>query len=283
MEISDIKKKLHTLLLNLLIELNEQCDEAGVEYYAVGGTLLGAVRHKGFIPWDDDMDVMIFKKDYDRLISHLENNLGNEYCIVTRENSPLYFQEYPKLCYKGTSGEPSEVCIDIFVYTPTDVRKKLLRSFQNFMLKYLYMVKRYKVRRIKGQDAAISSAINRMFIKVSSVIPMRWIDKMFQSVVGAGSKSGREYVTDWGSPYSYKKATFKTKLFAPAKKLMFEGIDISVPAEYDKYLTQLFGDYMELPPVEKRVNHGTDLKNCETVDLSKAEKRISEYTNKVKD
>lgn len=269
------KKEVQLLLLNLLVELQEQCGLAGINYYAVGGTLLGAVRHKGFIPWDDDIDVVVLSEDYEKLVSFFEKNLSDDYFLMTRENSPLYFQEYPKLCYKNKRGIVSEIAVDIFIYTPTDIKKKKLRQIQNFMLKYLYLVKRYKVRKIEGKDIKQSSPFKTIFFKLSSIISLKALDKGVCFFINVSGKDNDEYLTDWGSPYHYdKKATFKRSVFASPKALSFEGLEINVPNQYEQFLSTLYGDYMQLPPEEERINHGTTTIGCEDVDLKKAAQRV---------
>ena len=276
------KQNERILLLNLLVELQEQCRLAGVRNYVVSGTLLGAVRHKGFIPWDDDIDTMIFSEDYDRLMSSMEKNLGDDYCIVTRENSPLYFQEFPKLCYKNKKGEVSELSIDIFVYTPTDISKKRLRKLQNKMLGYLYHIKRYKVRKLLGKDAGISSPLKKAVVAVFSVIPLKTLDKGVKFFMTVSGKNNGEYVTNWGSQYNYdRKATFKRGIFGEPEYLTFEGIEIEVPHDYESMLIQIYGDYMKLPPEDKRVTHGVSLAGCEDVDMETIRARVE--SKKVKE
>lgn len=276
------KQNERILLLNLLVELQEQCRLAGVRNYVVSGTLLGAVRHKGFIPWDDDIDTMIFSEDYDRLMSSMEKNLGEDYCIVTRENSPLYFQEFPKLCYKNKKGEVSELSIDIFVYTPTDISKKRLRKMQNKMLGYLYHIKRYKVRKLLGKDAGISSPLKKAVVAVFSVIPLKTLDKGVKFFMTVSGKNNGEYVTNWGSQYNYdRKATFKRGIFGEPEHLRFEGIEIDVPHDYESMLIQIYGDYMKLPPEDKRVTHGVSLAGCEDVDMETIRARVE--SKKVKE
>lgn len=271
------KQNAQTLLLDLFIELQEQCRAAGVHYYAVAGTLLGSVRHDGFIPWDDDIDVVIMREDYDRLINHLEKNLAEGYCVVTRENSPCYFQEYPKLCYKNRQGVPSELAVDIFVYDATDKDKKLLRAFQDKSLYLLFALKRYKVQKMNGINLSISNKAERAVIgAVAGVTSFKTIDKAFNKVVRLSGKNNKEYITNWGSHYHYEKSTYKRSVFGTPRQLMFEGIEMDVPAEYETFLLQTYGkNYMQLPPEEKRISHGNSSVGCEDVDIKKAEERVA--------
>lgn len=272
------KKDAQTLLLNLFIELQEQCSAAGIKYYAVAGTLLGSLRHGGFIPWDDDIDVVIMREDYDKLVSWLENNLSEEYCVVTRENSPYYYQEYPKLCYKNKNGVASELAVDIFVYDATDIGRKGLRAFQNKALKLLFALKRYKVQKIKKKPFSISNKLARTAVgAVAMITPFSFIEKHFNKVVRMSGKNNREYITNWGSHYHYKKATYNRSVYGEPKKLMFEGIEMNVPHEYETFLLQTYGkNYMQLPPEDKRISHGNSSVGCEDADICKAEERLEQ-------
>ena len=272
------KHEAQILLLNLFIELQEQCRSAGVQYYAVAGTLLGSIRHGGFIPWDDDIDVVIMREDYDRLINHLEKNLGEEYCVVTRENSPYYYQEYPKLCYKNRQGVPSELAVDIFVYDATDISKKKLRAFQDKALHFLYAVKRYKVQKKNGEKLSIENRIERGIVgAVASITPFGIIEKAFNKIIRMSGKDNREYITNWGSHYHYEKSTYNRAVFGKPQQLMFEGIEMDVPEKYEIFLLQTYGkNYMQLPPEEKRICHGNSSVGCENADLNKAEARVAQ-------
>lgn len=272
------KHEAQILLLNLFIELQEQCKSAGVHYYAVAGTLLGSIRHDGFIPWDDDIDVVIMREDYDKLVNHLEKNLGEDYCVVTRENSPYYYQEYPKLCYKNKEGTPSELAVDIFVYDATDLSKKKMRAFQDKALHLLYALKRYKVQKKLNQPLSMDNKIARAFIgAAASVTSFAAIEKMFNKVLRMSGKDNSEYITNWGSHYHYEKSTYPRSVYGTPRQLLFEGIEMDVPEKYETFLLQTYGkNYMQLPPEEKRICHGNSSIGCEDVDFVKAEERVAQ-------
>ncbi len=271
------KHDAQVLLLDLFIELQEQCKAAGVHYYAVAGTLLGSLRHGGFIPWDDDIDVVIMREDYDKLISHLEKNLSEDYCVVTRENTPYYYQEYPKLCRKNKAGTPSELAVDIFVYDATDIDKKALRAFQDKALHLLYALKRYKVQKINGDEMSISNKAERFLVgTLAGAMSLKSIDKLFNKVITMSGKNNKEYITNWGSHYHYKKSTYSRSVYGTPRQLMFEGIEMDVPEKYETFLLQTYGkNYMELPPEEKRICHGNSSIGCEDADINKAEERVA--------
>lgn len=272
------KHEAQILLLDLFIELQEQCTAAGVQYYAVAGTLLGSIRHGGFIPWDDDIDVVIMREDYDRLVNHLEKNLGEDYCVVTRENSPYYYQEYPKLCYKNRQGVPSELAVDIFVYDATDISRKKLRAFQDKSLHFLYAVKRYKVQKRNGEELSIDNNAERALVgAVAAITPYSVVEKAFNKIIRMSGSDNKEYITNWGSHYHYEKATYSRSVFGKPQQLMFEGIEMDVPEKYEVFLLQTYGrNYMQLPPEEKRICHGNSSIGCEDADLDKAEKRVEQ-------
>lgn len=272
------KHDAQTLLLNLFIELQEQCRAAGVHYYAVGGTLIGALRHGGFIPWDDDIDVVIMREDYDKLVGHLEKNLSDDYCVVTRENSPYYYQEYPKLCYKNKKGVPSELAVDIFVYDATDRDKKALRAFQDKSLHLLYALKRYKVQKRNGENLSIDNKAARALVGVAAgITSYKTIEKAFNKTLRLSGKNNKEYITNWGSHYNYEKSTFNRSVYGEPNHVMFEGILMDIPTEYETYLHQTFGkNYMQLPPENERICHGNSSVGCEDADLEAAEARIAQ-------
>lgn len=272
------KYESQTLLLNLFIELQEQCKAAGVHYYAVAGTLLGSIRHGGFIPWDDDIDVVIMREDYDRLVNHLEKNLGEGYCVVTRENSPYYYQEYPKLCYKNKEGTPSELAVDIFVYDATDLSKKKMRAFQDKSLHLLYALKRYKVQKKFNMPLSVDNKAARIAVGAfASVLSFSAIEKMFNKTLRMSGKDNSEYITNWGSHYHYEKSTYPRSVYGNPTQLMFEGIEMDVPEKYETFLLQTYGkNYMQLPPKEKQICHGNSSVGCEDVDFAKAEERVAQ-------
>ena len=271
-------QKVHTLLLGLLFRFEKLCKAGGIDYYATGGTLLGAVRHGGFIPWDDDIDVIIRREDYQKLLSFFEKNMPEGYCLVSPKNNRCYYQEYPKFCYQNKSGKASEICIDIFVYDKTDINKKFGRSFQNAAKKFLYHVKRFKAKKeLTGKsECAKSMLVTLAFRFFSSVMSFDFINRSLFKIMTKDQNKNRAYVTNWGSCYNYKKSTFKSAdVCEKGFKMPFENLSIVVPSGWKNYLEITYGeDYMTLPPKEKRVFHGVNLCGTEDADFEKIKELI---------
>lgn len=95
-------KKLHELLVMLSEEVKRICNDNGIKYSLTGGSMIGAVRHKGFIPWDDDMDIAMLREDYDKFLKACETQLGPAFEIQTMDNDPNYFIGFAKIILKDT-------------------------------------------------------------------------------------------------------------------------------------------------------------------------------------
>ncbi|MDO4380648.1 MAG: LicD family protein [Clostridia bacterium] len=268
----------HIYLLGLLVEFKRQCELAGVKYYATRGTLIGTVRHKGFIPWDDDVDMIIRREDYKKLLDSLEKNLPDGYCVISPENNKYYCQEFPKFCYKNKNGQASELCIDIFVYDKTDIKRRVFRAYQNATKIILYHTKRFKVtKELTGKSEKANHFFAQcVFRFLSSVMSFESINKKLFKTMTADDEKKCDYVTNWGSCYNYKKSTFKAEDVCGDSVLMpFEGIMINVPVGWKSYLETTYGkDVMQIPSEEKRYNNSNSMNGLEDVDLEKIKTEI---------
>ncbi len=258
------KSKARVLLLHLLNALNDLCEAEQIPYFASGGTCLGAVRHKGFIPWDDDIDVMIPRKYYEKFVDACGRRLESPMVIRTRENDPFFCCEYIKLCYKDKTLEYSDLSIDVFFLDETNPRRKIFRAWQNFLLTQMYYVKMYKVSKLgQGKKYRPKSFLRRVWLGFwSKFLSLKLIDKWHKSVMLAEKHEG-EYWINWGSCYSYKKATYLKAALGTPKKMPFEDTHVFVAENTEEILVHLYGaNYMVPPPVEKRVDHGVREIDC---------------------
>lgn len=262
-------------LLYLLKALNEISEKYNIPIYASGGTCLGMVRHKGMIPWDDDIDMMIFRKDYARFVKACEDHLKPPVVLRTREKDPYFYQEFAKLCFLCDDGSYSELSIDIFELDETDPDRKVFRAFQNTIKRWLYYTKQYKVARLKeGEDYHPDSLIKRFFLRLSGILPLKTMDKLLLSVLTAEKKRG-DYLVNWGAAYSYKKATYPKTAFGTPRKMEFENTYVWAEQYPEIILKQLYGNnYMELPPVEKRTDHGVKEFQCSAIDYDEIKKEV---------
>ena len=139
--------KLHQCLLMIAKEIKRICDKNGIKYFLIGGSLLGAVRHNGFIPWDDDMDFGMLRADYDRFISVCENDLKDEFLLCSINTEENYNRAFAKVRLKGTffpdqgqaNGINSGIFVDVF---PIDVMPPTVfkQMHQLFYCKQLYLM-----------------------------------------------------------------------------------------------------------------------------------------------
>jgi len=247
---------------SLFLEFKKICERHNLRYYLSGGTLLGAVRHKGFIPWDDDMDVMMPRPDYEKLLQ-LKLELPQHFELFSSEIDPQYNYPFAKLCdmrYKVYFEHHLEersigMFIDIFpieglpdgkvgkkLYFKTMAILNILRNaaLRSAFLpdeKYLLIKKMLMpfVRR-KG-----SNYYARMMNRFAARIPF-----------GKTAHAGVTTITHYGS-----REWMRREVFESGEPLPFRDQLCAVPKGWDEYLRNLYGDYMQLPPEDKRcTDHG---------------------------
>lgn len=266
--------QLKAIELEMLKQFISVCQQLNLKYYLIGGTLLGAVRHKGFIPWDDDIDVAMPRADYEIFISKAQELLPSKYFVQTNKTDPELPMNFCKLRNSETTFIETSVknCrinhgvfIDVF---PLDwyPEKKLKAKIFDIKNKYLKMAigKVFTVKLTKKQKLKrVIRKILTCFTSPKKAVKNR--EKLLKSV-GVSYRSGN-LCGAWG-----KKEIVPNWWFGEGKMLIFEDIVARVPQEYEKWLTQVYGDYMQLPPEEKREGHHY----TEVLDL---EKSYIEYRN----
>lgn len=239
-------------LLRLLVEFDRVCKVLNIPYVLYAGTLLGAVRHEGFIPWDDDLDVLMLREDYHRFLAEAPGVLDTDTFYLQKEFSehwPLFFS---KLRLNGTAClekiHPKDpqmhqgVYIDVF---PCDNARKteLGRRFQ-FAASKVVIAKALDKR---GYDT--DSRAKKLFMALCRLFPQ----KPFLRAVQRGNADGDKVHTFLAGARSYGKNVIPRRFLTERCEVTFEGGTYPAPADYDACLRMLYGDYMKLPPPEERV------------------------------
>ena len=253
--------------LEILKEFIRVCDKHNLKYFLVGGTALGAIRHKGFIPWDDDIDVGMPRDDYDKYIELQNEYEGTPYFIQTWKSDPHYTYNFAKLRDSSTTFIENfyknhrinhGVWIDIF---PIDgmskemkPREKLAgrvkRIWFNVYLAYLPGLFRHIRKEMFFKDLGLNIVAGLFYIFDIAHYRNKHIDRLVKRIplseaVQAGNHFG----------FNMKKEAMPVEMFKEFVKVPFEDIEAYVLKDHDKYLTYLYGDYMKLPPADKQVGH----------------------------
>ncbi len=247
--------------IGILDALASFCDRNGIPYYLSGGTLLGAVRHKGYIPWDDDIDVCMMRRDYERFIRTF-NGSNDRYKVYSIENDPGFLREYGKVLDMRTvlfepdeSGKKLCVNIDLFVVDPAPADDRLVSR----MYDRRDRLRRKKILREQSKYQKVTGFHSLWyFIRglLRRMIPERYYVKQLVKNARRFSDFDSEYVGDFcGYYHGQPRVKVPRALFAETVFLDFEGKQYRAPAGYDAWLKALYGDYMTLPPEEERVSH----------------------------
>lgn len=262
------RQRWNEILLGCFDRFVDICKEHRLTYYCVGGTVIGAVRHKGMIPWDDDIDVAMPRPDYDRFLEICRSHPMDDYELATPETEgyPYFFS---KFCDKNTSLVELDnvpclygIYIDIFPMdgTASDLNeaKALMKKFKRWNNKINACLTRHTLGEYLSLFLQPKEFGRAMVQTISFIIGRervrRFIIKKLDKIVRAHDYSSATRVANYGGAWA-EKEIYPTPWLTPCTEAIFEGRNVCIPGNYDSYLTQMYGDYMKLPPKEKQVSH----------------------------
>lgn len=249
------------LQLDIMDEVHRVCEKHGITYYIIAGTLLGAVRHKGFIPWDLDIDIAMPREDYDRFKTVAASELGEKYGYLDHENCKNFVRAHAlvvrrdtRLHLKYDHVNPKlfdlGVYIDIFPLDNAPDDKKARRIHEKRL---------HRVHRVKDWRIPYCYSYNRLrrilHCGISALLcwlPVRAINRYQQKLMQKYRHQDTQCLCSMASQYAYEKQCMPRSLYGVPVLVEFEGRQYYAPREYIQYLTRLYGDYMQLPPPEKR-------------------------------
>lgn len=264
----EIREAIKKIQLDMLKEVDRICNKHNIRYCIGWGTLLGAVRHKGFIPWDDDADILMLRRDYRKFSKVCKTELEEKYFFQDDESDDAYLWGYAKLrntntCYIRCGQEhipcKTGVFIDIFPLdnVPSFLPLQILQDGYCFMLRKMLWAK-------AGQYSEPNKAI-RLVYKCLAHIPKKVIFALRNLIVSKSDRvsskvrcllmtaPGKQWNRE-NNPISTQYG-FKKEWIFQRSKFTFEGARLWGTKDYKKCLTFLYGDYMKLPPEEERIGH----------------------------
>lgn len=249
--IDEVKK----IQLSILKRVTHFCEENDLRYYLCAGTMLGAVRHKGYIPWDDDIDIMMPRPDYEKLLMKFKvDNLQLHHYNTTDH----YYYPFAKIGAEHTrlketlSTQASTMGINIDVF-PLDGYPASEEEIQQHLTK----IKELK-KRLYSKISVVNNRLawyKKMYIKAVAYLingkrTAQKIDEIAKEFDFSSSPNAG--IAVWG--YEEREVCPK-KVFTSGREIEFEGSFFNGPKDYDTYLTRVYGNYMQLPPKDQRVSH----------------------------
>lgn len=268
----DVLDKLHHIILDALKEFDRICQKYDITYFVGFGTAIGTARHNGFVPWDDDIDVCMMREEYEKLHKVPRDEWVNEYILADpRDDYSLHRSLFPCLYIKGTTFETEmqikylkqksnknyPIHIDIFVCDFFEKSKlnKMIKKTDNYKRLVLYSKCKYNIvksdsvkKRAECQIKRLASNIMKITGKNSKKIYQRYLDYL--------QKNKGNSITSFELVETYEKIAFVSSYeeMFPVIYLPFEDMQVPMIKNYDVILTRLYGDYMAMPPIEKRWN-----------------------------
>lgn len=250
--------------LNILLEIDKICRKENLVYYLAYGTLIGAIRHGGFIPWDDDIDIMMPAADYKKLREYFLANDTWPLKICDRDNCKNYSYGIPRISderyqYITTNGIEKSPDIGTFVdiyildnYGDTkDESLRLCKKISSISAIYAIYVNPYNGKH--NLKTVIRYAISFLFSMYKTVVRNFSIEKRITSIIDSVPNGRFIGVPRWDVVYGC--IPFDREVFSERIECKFEDHLFYIPKEYDEILRRVYGEYMKLPPKEKRIPH----------------------------
>lgn len=247
-------------MFKMLIKIDKVCEKHGIEYYLSDGTLLGAIRHKGFIPWDDDLDISMTRENYKKFEKVAQKELGDDFFVQTIKTEKEYaingcpmkvrykhslLVEFDKLEAKHNQG----IFIDVFPMDKVPNSPKVIK-FQKKLGMFLMGSTGFH------ED---TKGLKKLVKTIFTMIGFKTLQKIIRSTLWFNNRSTTGKYTYGVDTYFYNDLIYKEKNLFPLQKIEFEGRNFLAPHDPDTILTEVYGDYMQIPPVESRQMHSVKI------------------------
>lgn len=252
--------ELKKIQIDIILHINEFCQKHNIRYFICGGTLIGAIRHQGFIPWDDDIDIMMLREDYERFIHIYSSEDKSKYKLHSHKLNKQYPYPYVKIDDSETVFEEEikdtfrmGVNIDLF---PIDIipesknKQRVIYRKSHLYIQMLTLKRLPLIRRRGIWKNLLLFIMHSLMFFISNRYIINSLDKIATKYRNERSSLCGVVVWGYGMREINKLDNYRESIYVP-----FESIKLPIPNGYDIYLRNLYGNYMELPPIEKRVSH----------------------------
>lgn len=265
-----VLKKLQAVEKEMLNDFVFACDKYGIDYFGVGGTAIGAVRHGGMIPWDDDIDIGYRRRDESKIINAVKSEFGDKYWFANPRLTPGFPYVPTHMCMTGTEfvekafdeSYESGIFLDLYpfddAYSDSRMMKKQgLKAWFWGKLYVLYFASR-PILYFGGAKATAVRILCRLgnrlmhFLKLD---PIKFYERAVSAAGDCEKRGGESDKIAWFFDPKPFSSLIDFDCVFPTKKIMFDGMEVRFPGRVEKYLEARYGDFMKLPPVEQRHNH----------------------------
>lgn len=263
---------LQRILVGILMDIDSVCKDLGIEYMLGGGSCLGAIRHGGFIPWDDDLDINMTREDYKRFVQAFARRFGDKYWLHDLYRKDDYELCFPRIRLKGTvlrnrddfNENECGIPVDIFLIenVPNNIALRKLHGLVSMMLGFVYSCRRFAAHKkyymeLTGMDAGvrITFMIKILLGRLLAIKPVHSYALLWDKWNGICKNSKSQYLTiPVGRKHYFGELSRRSQVF-PVSLSSFESLELPIPRDSDDYMRRLYNDYMTIPAEEDRETH----------------------------
>lgn len=258
----EILDKLKKTQLDILKDIILITEKNNLEYFLIAGTLIGSVRHEGFIPWDDDIDIAMTRSDYNKFKKIIMKDYSEKYFFQDFDTEDNYYQSFGKMRLNNTLYDEESashldihkgIFVDIFVLDYLVANRGFIYDLKSKLINLLKTMISYKYI-VEGSNKKTSK--EKFKLLMLKMFPNRFLKKLLIDLMKLNNNSvNKKYLVNYACQYGYKKQTYLIEDYFPPSIGKFENTSVKIPQNYDKILKKIYGDYMKIPSVENRITH----------------------------
>lgn len=258
------REKIQFVQFSIAKAFDEFCSNNDINYWLEGGSLLGAVRHEGPIPWDDDFDVAMLRKDYEKFLRLFKQTQDNSLFFIQNWDSDKFYPHvFSKMGLKGSVYKEEAVSktnfnqaifIDIFPYdnAPNSVSAQKVQKYSTRFLRKIYSLKTGVIPH-SSQKKVAKKIIYSILLFLGKLFRKDALKKRLYKTATKYQFIDTEYIYSVGTSYKYEKKLIPKEWVLNTTRVQYKNYKFAAPKQWEKYLTHIFGDYKKLPAKEKQV------------------------------